>query len=89
MDTKIHITLGFKLDGIFFGWHEGILYQLPYMNNGRYIGLRSLRKKKIKSGWEYYHVRRKKLGIEKLRAMLQPVTWEITKPTELTIKPIK
>ena len=53
MDTKIHITLGFKLDGIFFGWHEGILYQLPYMNNGRYIGLRSLRKKKINYGKDF------------------------------------
>ena len=84
MDTKIHITLGFKLDDIFFGWHEGVLYQLPYMKDGRYFGLRKLRQKKIKNGWVYYHVRRKKVGLEKLRAMLQSVTWEVTKPTELT-----
>lgn len=83
MDTKLHIDLGFKIDGIFFGWNDGILYQLPYMQDGRYYGLRRLRKKKIKSGWEYYHVRRKKIGIEKLRAMLQSVSWDITKPVEI------
>ena len=27
---------------------------------------------------------RPKVGLEKLRAMLQSVTWEVTKPTELT-----
>jgi hypothetical protein len=83
MDTKLHITLGFKLDGIFYGWHEGKLYQLPYMKDGRYYGLRTLREKKTQNGWVYYHVRRKKVGIEKLRAMLQSVSWEATKPTSL------
>lgn len=89
MDTKLHITLGFKLDDIFFGWHEGVLYQLPYYSNdGKYMGLRVVKEKKLKkNGWVYYHIRRKKVGIEKLRAMLQSVTWEVSKPTELT-KPI-
>ena len=75
--------MGFKIDGIYFGWHDGKLYQLPYEQDGRYYGLRQLRKKFIKNGWEYYHVRRKKVGIEKLRAMLQPVNWKITKPANL------
>ena len=85
MDTNIHIKLGLKLDNVFFGWHNGVLYQLPYENGGRYIGLRKLRKKKLKeSGWEYYHIRRRKYGIAKLRAMLQEVDWEVRNPSELT-----
>lgn len=83
MDTKIHFTLGFKIDEVYFGFHDGVLYQLPYMQDGRYYGLRRLRKKKLQSGWEYYHVRRKKIGVERLRAMLQSVKWDITKPVEL------
>ncbi len=85
MDTKIHITLGFKLDDIYFGWHDGVLYQLPYYSkDNKYFGLRKLKEKKLKkNGWVYYHIRRKKVGIEKLRAMLQSVTWEVTKPFEL------
>jgi len=87
MNTKLHISLGFKIDDVYFGFHEGVLYQLPYINSGKYFGLRKLRKKKLKkNGWEYYHVRRKKIGIEKLRAMLQPVKWDISKPVELTQK---
>jgi hypothetical protein len=84
MDTKLHIALGFKIDDIYFGWENGVLYQLPYMQEGRYYGLRRLRKKKLANGWEYYHVRRKKIGVEKLRAMLQAVSWDISKPVELT-----
>lgn len=84
MHTTIHITMGFKLDNVFFGWHNGVLYQLPYEHQGRYFGLRKLRKKISKSGWDYYHVRRKKVGLEKLRAMLQSVDWEVTNPFELS-----
>jgi hypothetical protein len=83
MDTKIHIGFGFKIDSVFFGWKDGVLYQLPYEHNGRYFGLRKLRRKISKSGWEYYHLRRKKVGVEKLRAMLQSVDWEVTNPHEL------
>ena len=83
MDTTIHITMGFKIDNVFFGWHNGVLYQLPYEFDGRYFSLRKLRKKVSKSGWEYYHVRRKKVGIEKLRAMLQSVEWDVKSPFEL------
>ena len=84
MDTKIHITLGFKVDDTFFGWYEGELYQLPYMANGRYYGLRKVRKKTLKkSGWVYYHIRRKKFGLERIKAMLQKVDWEVNKPVEL------
>ena len=60
-----------------------MLYQLPYEFDGRYFSLRKLRKKVSKSGWEYYHVRRKKVGIEKLRAMLQSVEWDVKSPFEL------
>jgi hypothetical protein len=83
MDTKIHIKLGFKIEDTFFGWHDGKLYQLPYNRQGRYFGLRTLKEKSTKGGWKYYRVRRKKLGIEKLRAMLQQVTWEINRPQTL------
>ena len=85
MDTKIHITLGFKLDDIFFGWHEGVLYQLPYYSkDGRYFGLRKVKEKKLKkNGWVYFHIRRKKVGIEKLRAILQVVDWQVSRPMEL------
>jgi hypothetical protein len=83
MDTKLHIQLGFKLEGVFFGWHEGELYQLPYEKDGRYFPLRTMRKKSNKTGWEYYHIRRKKVGIPKLRAMLQPVDWKVDKPAKL------
>ena len=84
MDTKLHITLGFKIDNNYFGWHEGVLYQLPYMYQGRYYGLRVMKQKKLKaSGWIYYHLRRKKYGMERIKAMLQQVDWEINKPTQL------
>jgi hypothetical protein len=75
--------MGFKIDNVFFGWKDGVLYQLPYEYGGRYFALRKLRKKVSKSGWEYYHLRRKKVGIEKLRAMLQGVEWEVRNPYEL------
>jgi hypothetical protein len=83
MDTKLHIKLGFKIDGIFFGWHNTDLYQLPYNQNGRYYGLRILKAKKTKNGWVYYHVRRVKFGLEKIRAMLQDVDWQVTLPKNL------
>lgn len=90
MDTKLHIVLGFKLDDVFFGWSNGVLYQLPYYSkDGKYFGLRVLKEKRLKkNGWVYYHIRRKKVGIEKLRAMLQSVSWEVSNPVELhkTIK---
>ena len=85
MDTQIHFKLGFKLDEIFFGWHEGQLYQLPYTANGRFYALRLLRSKKTKQGWVYYHVRRKKVGLEKLKAMLKTVEWKINKPANISI----
>ncbi len=62
MDTKIHIELGFKIDGIYFGWHDQVLYQLPHINNGRYFGLRAIKPKTTKGGWVYYRIRRKKVG---------------------------
>jgi hypothetical protein len=83
MDTKIHIKIGFKIDDIFFGWDEGKLYQLPYTKDGRYYGLRVLKPKNTKKGWLYYHVRRRKFGIEKIRAMCQSVNWELNKPMDL------
>ena len=83
MDTRIHIKLGFKQDGVFFGWHEGKLYQLPYMKEGRYYPLREIKAKKVKTGWKYWHIRRKKVGVEKLRAMLQNVIWEVPIPEKL------
>jgi hypothetical protein len=83
MNTNLHITLGFKIDNNYFGWHEGILYQLPYMNGGRYYGLRVMKQKKLKSGWIYYHLKRRKYGMEKIKAMLQVVDWNINKPIEI------
>jgi len=83
MDTIIPIKYGFIVDGVHFGWHEGILYQLPYTQEGRYYGLRVLKQKKNNKGWIYYHIRRKKVGIEKLRAMLQNVNWDVTKPIDI------
>jgi hypothetical protein len=84
METILEIRLGFVLDGIYFGWHDGKLYQLPYTKNGKYFGLRTLRQKSLKkNGWVYYHIRRNKVGIEKLRAMLQQVNWDVNKPSDL------
>jgi hypothetical protein len=83
MDTIIHITLGFKIDGVFFGYHNGELYQLPYMNNGRYFGLRIIKKKIGKDGWDYYRIRRKKFGMNKIGALLENVDWQVKKPTKL------
>lgn len=84
MDTKIHFEYGFKLDGVFFGWHGGSLYQLPYTQNGAYYGLRLIKPKATKGGWIYYRVRRKKMGLQKIRAMLQSVSWDVNKPVVLT-----
>lgn len=83
MDTKIHIQLGFKIADVFFGWDNGILYQLPYTNSGRYFGLRVIKQKTTKANWRYYHIRRKKIGIEKLRAITEPVNWSIKKPENI------
>ena len=83
MDTKIHILLGFKIDDTFFGFHEGVLYQLPYMKSGRYYGLRVMKEKTTKAGWRYYHLKRKKCGIEKIRALCQNVNWELEKPKDI------
>lgn len=84
MDTKLHFQLGFKYEGVFFAWHEGKLYQLPYNNNGRYYPLREMKPKAQKNGWVYYRVRRIKFGLEKIRAMLQNVDWQVNKPKNLT-----
>lgn len=84
MDT-ILIQYGFKLDGIFFGYHEGVLYQLPYNVSGRYYPLRTMVKKKLKNGWEYYHLRRKKYGTDKVKSMLQAVEWEIAIPPKVEL----
>ena len=84
MDTILLIELGFKQEGVFFGWHEGKLYQLPYMQGGRYYGLRIMKPKSGKDGWVYYRVRRKKMGIEKLRALLQKVSWQVNLPADIT-----
>ena len=55
-----------------------------YLLNGRYYGLRKVRKKTLKkNNWEYYHVRRIKYGMERIKAMLQNVDWEVNKPVEL------
>jgi hypothetical protein len=84
MNTTIHITLGFKIDDVFFGWHNGVLYQLPYKNNNKYFGLRVMKQKQLKdTNWMYYHLRRKKVGMEKLKAMLQKVDWEVPLPANL------
>jgi hypothetical protein len=84
MNTKLHIKYGFKLDGVYFGYHEGILYQLPYNHEGRYYGLRLIRRKTLKtSGWAYYRIRRLKYGIHKLSAMLEPVNWEVSVPVKI------
>jgi hypothetical protein len=80
MFTILHIKYGFKVDNVFFGWHEGDLYQLPYEHIGRYFALRKIAKKYSKDGWAYYRVRRKKYGAEKVLAMLQEVDWEVKKP---------
>jgi hypothetical protein len=84
MDTKIHIELGFKIDGIYFGWHDQVLYQLPHINNGRYFGLRAIKPKTTKGGWVYYRIRRKKVGLSKLGALMQNVSWDLDKPIKLT-----
>ena len=84
MNTTIHITLGFKINDVFFGWHNGTLYQLPYTKGYRYFGLRVMKQKTMKdNGWVYYHLRRKKVGLEKLKAMLQEVNWEVPLPATL------
>jgi hypothetical protein len=84
MDTTIHIKLGFKIDDVFFGWHNGVLYQLPYTKSNKYFGLRVMKQKQLKNnGWVYYHIRRNKVGMEKLKAMLQEVDWQVPVPPTL------
>jgi hypothetical protein len=84
MNTIIHITQGFKLDDVFFGWHNGVLYQLPYKNGNKYFGLRVMKQKQLKqNGWLYYHLRRNKVGVEKLRALIQQVDWQVPLPATL------
>lgn len=83
MDTQLHIERGFVANEVYFGWHNGILYQLPYTRKGRYYGLRIIKKKTLKSGWEYYRVCREKVGIQKLRAMLKTVDWKTDNPAAL------
>jgi hypothetical protein len=56
---------------------------LPYTYNGRYYGLREIKRKALKNGWVYYRIKRNKVGVEKLRAMLEAVEWDVTKPQEL------
>lgn len=86
MDTVINIELGFKLDGVFFGYHDGVLYQLPYSKSGRYYSLRILKKKNLKkSGWAYYRIRRKKFGVEKIKAMLETVSWQVNIPPKVNL----
>jgi hypothetical protein len=82
MDT-LKIVLGFKMDGVFFGYLDGVIYQLPYEYNGRFFGLREVRKKQTKKGWTYYRLRRKKVGLEKIKALVQKVDWEVVKPMDL------
>jgi len=83
MSTILHIKHGFKIENVFFGWINGELYQLPYEFNNRYFGLRKIREKKLKNGWEYFHIRRIKYGKQKVSAMLQEVDWEVQKPLEI------
>ena len=82
MDT-IKVIAGFKIDEVYFAWHEGNLIQLPYNSSGRYYGLRYIKPKVTKNGWVYYRIRRKKVGVEKIRAMLQPVTWDVPLPMSI------
>jgi hypothetical protein len=83
MSTILHIKHGFKLENVFFGWLDGELYQLPYEYNNRYFGLRKIKLKRLKNGWEFYRIRRKAYGIAKVRAMLQEVHWEVSKPLDI------
>ena len=83
MSTQLHITLGFKLDNIFYGFNNGIIYQLPYINQGRYFGLRTIKPKITKQGWVYYRIRRKKMGKNKLGAIMESVDWQVDKPIKL------
>ena len=86
MATQLHFKYGFKIGNIFFGWgDDNKLYQLPYTAHGRYFPLREVKQKWLKNGWVYYHVRRIKIGTEKIRAMLQPVDWVVDKPAEIEI----
>jgi hypothetical protein len=71
------------MDGIFFGFNDGVLYQLPYMKDGRYFGLRTIKQKFTKEGWAYYRIRRKKVGLSKLGAIMENVSWEVNKPMKL------
>jgi hypothetical protein len=84
MDT-INIKLGFKLDGIFFGYADGELYQLPYKKGCKYYPLRKLKKKYQQGGWPYYRIRRKKFGVKKIAAMLENVNWEVNKPFDINL----
>ena len=80
----LKFNLGFKLNDIYFGMSNGELYQLPYTFGGKYYALRKIRRKKLKNNfWEFYHIRRKKVGVEKLRSMLQYVEWEIEVPPKI------
>lgn len=83
MSTYLHIKHGFKIDNVFFGWHEGDLYQLPYEYNNRYFALRKIKLKTLKNGWQFYRIRRKAYGMPKVRAMLQDVDWQVPKPIEI------
>jgi hypothetical protein len=84
MDTNIIIKLGFVIDGVYFGYISGKLYQLPYNKSGRYYGLREIKPKDTKGGiWKYYRIRRKKVGNAKLAAMLKSVSWEVAMPVDL------
>jgi len=73
----INFKLGFVIEGIYYGWDNGILYQLPYTLRGRYIAIRKIDLKETKGGWSFYRIRRKKVGTPKIKAMLKKVNWDV------------
>lgn len=91
MDTKQVkkkiFVFGFVIGDVHFGYSDGKIYQLPYINQyGRYYGLRVINSKKTKNGWVYYRIRRQKIGIVKLTALLKSVNWSVEMPANVELK---
>lgn len=80
MENKLVFRKGFIVEGVRFGWSNKQLYQLPYHVDGRSYGLRIVRMKMMKStpqDWAYYHIRRQKIGFDRVLEMTEPIDWEV------------
>lgn len=69
---EIQITKGFKYKGKWFVFHQKKLYQLPYCFKLRYYKQREIL---FKEG--HYRIYRDKVGVNKIKFLLQEVKFKI------------